>query len=284
MDIKWLKTFVIAAKYENFRQASEELFLTQPAITKHIQRLEQLLHVKLFERDGKNIFLSSAGHSFLPFAKEFLKKYEQGLGEFESWKQGYNRKLTIATAPQIASSFLPPIVRRFVEGFPKIEIIINVVSSYEVGVEVSTGKADIGLSRITPIQANIHCEKIHEDNVVLVAPFGAIEHEEEVLKKYRVMTHNHPEYWDELLRDIKNNYPFVRTMNVNQMEITKRFIEHGLGVSYLPYSIVKQEIDINKFIAVKNDKINQLTSSTFVVTKVQTDEVINFYQVLKEAF
>ena len=43
MDIKWMKTFIVAAKYENFRKASEELFLTQPAITKHIKRLEENL-------------------------------------------------------------------------------------------------------------------------------------------------------------------------------------------------------------------------------------------------
>ena len=57
MDIKWLKTFVTAAKYENFRKASEELFLTQPAVTKHIKRLEDHLHINLFERKGKISFL-----------------------------------------------------------------------------------------------------------------------------------------------------------------------------------------------------------------------------------
>jgi LysR family transcriptional regulator, repressor for citA len=39
MDIRWLRTFIITVKYENFRKASEELFLTQPAITKYIKRL-----------------------------------------------------------------------------------------------------------------------------------------------------------------------------------------------------------------------------------------------------
>lgn len=56
MEIKWLKTFVVAAKYENLRKASEELYVTQPAVTKHIKRLENELHVELFERKGRALF------------------------------------------------------------------------------------------------------------------------------------------------------------------------------------------------------------------------------------
>ena len=64
-----MKTFIVAAKYENFRKASEELFLTQPAITKHIKRLEEHLNIQLFGRNGKAIALTSAGYHFLPHAK-----------------------------------------------------------------------------------------------------------------------------------------------------------------------------------------------------------------------
>ncbi len=112
-DIKWIKTFIVAAKYQNFRKTPAELFLTQPAITKHIRRLEETLHIQLFERVGNKITFTSAGHHFLPFAREMITKYEQGLDDFESWKQGYKRKLMIAAAPQTASSFLPLVLRNF---------------------------------------------------------------------------------------------------------------------------------------------------------------------------
>lgn len=69
VDIKWLKTFVVAAGFENFRKASEELYLTQPAISKHIKRLEEHLQIDLFERSGKKVILTDAGHHFLPFCR-----------------------------------------------------------------------------------------------------------------------------------------------------------------------------------------------------------------------
>ena len=209
MDIKWMKTFIVAAKYENFRKASEELFLTQPAITKHIKRLEEHLNIQLFERNGKSITLTSAGYHFLPHAKEILMKYETGLDEFESWKQGYKRKLIIATAPQIASSILPSILRDFMDQNPDIDVLINVLKSYVIGDEISVGKADLGLTRMKPIQTNIDCQIVHQEPVFLVGPTMDKDKdtdkydEETILQRYRLITHNHPDYWDLLLNDIK---------------------------------------------------------------------------------
>lgn len=283
MDIKWLKTFTVAAKYENFRQASEELFLTQPAITKHIKRLEENLNIRLFNRMGKNVSLSPAGYKFLPFALEMIEQYEKRLEEFEAWKQGYNRKLMIATAPQIASSILPSILRKFIDENPDIEVIINVIKSYDIGEEISSGKADLGLTRIWPVQTNVNTEMVHKEPVILVGPQkSTLLNEEWVLHKYRLLTHNHPEYWDGLLTDIKRHYPTIRTMTVNQVEITKRFIEEGLGVSFLPLTMVKDEINNNKMVQISPDKINLPTSSTYVVTKVETNEVVAFIKFFKD--
>ena len=287
MDIKWLKTFMVAAKYENFRKTSEELFLTQPAITKHIKRLEDHLGIQLFERVGNKVSLTSAGHHFLSFAKELISKYEQGINDFESWKQGYKRKLKIATAPQIASSFLPSILRNFIDRNPDIEVIINVLQSYDIGEEISAGRAELGLTRLLPIQTNIKSDIVHEEPVVLVGPneckvINPLD-EKSILQNYRLITHNHPDYWDHLLNNLKRYYPTIRTMKVNQIEVTKRFIEAGLGVSYLPFTVIKDEIAMNKLLEIKPDKIIAPTSSTYVLTKVETDEVSIFIKFLKNA-
>ncbi|MEH6941344.1 LysR family transcriptional regulator [Bacillus sp. JJ722] len=287
MDMKWLKTFIVAAKYENFRKASEELFLTQPAVTKHIQRLENELHIELFERVGKAISLTPAGHKFLASAKEITDKYEKAMEEFDGWRQGYNRKLTIAVAPQIAASILPSFLRSFMDHYPDIEVIINVVNSFEIGESVSLGKADIGLTRMKPIQTNVSYQTIHRDPVIMVAPNTLeIEHyiEEEMLKQYRLLTNNHPAYWDELLLEINRVYPFVRTLPVTQMEITKQFIEKGLGVSYLPLSMVHEELNSKKMIEVKHHHITLPISYTYVVTKVKTPEVKQFVEALTGIF
>lgn len=286
MDIKWLKTFIIASMYENFRQTSEELFLTQPAVTKQIKRLEEHLNIQLFERIGKKVVLTPAGHRFLPYAREIISKYEQGVNDFESWKQGYDRKLVIAVAPQIASSILPSILREFMDENPTIEVFINVLKSYEIGEEVSAGNSDVGLTKVLPVQTNIKSQIVHEESVILVAPHECKESyidEQSILHKYRLITDNHPDYWDYLLNVIKRHYPTVRTMRVDQVEVTKRFIEEGLGVSYLPATVVKDEMKRNKLIEIKPSNIILPTSSTYVLTKVETDEVTIFINFFKKA-
>ncbi len=287
MDIKWLKTFILAAKYENLRKASEDLFLTQPALSKHIKSLESHLNTKLFDRVGKNISLTPAGLKFLSYATEILDKYDKGMEEFESWKQGFNRKLTIAVAPQIASSVLPGILRGFIDEHPDIEVIINIVNSFNIGEQIRLGKADIGISRMEPIQKDLSYKVIHRDPVILVAPKDQYEHfpvEVEILKQYRVLTNNHPTYWSNLLTEIKRYYPSIRTMPVTQIEISKRFIEKGLGVSYLPLSMVREELKHQKMVEVKQDKILSPTSFTYVVTKIETPEVKLFISFLTKAF
>ncbi|SER57808.1 LysR family transcriptional regulator, repressor for citA [Gracilibacillus ureilyticus] len=283
MDMKWIKTFVVAAKYENFRKSSEELFLSQPAVTKHVKRLEEHLHSDLFDRTGKIVKLTAAGKQFLPYAKELLAAYEKGITNFESWKQGYSRKLIIAAAPQIASSFLPELLSKFMNIHPDIEVLVNVKSSFEIGEEIYRGDADIGLSRIEPLQNELMMQIIQNEPVILVGPAKRQLTEAEALNNYRLITHNHPEYWDTLLIDIKRYFPGLQTMVVNQMEVTKRFIESGLGVSYLPVSIVRNEMEQNKLLEIKSKIITPPISRTYILTKIETSEAKEFISFLRKS-
>lgn len=285
MEVKWLKTFLVAAKYENFRKASEELFLTQPAVTKHIQRLEQYVHIDLFHRVGKQVTLTAAGYKFQSTAEKILAAYEQEMEQFESWLQGYQQKVTIAVAPQIASSILPSFLRLFIDDHQDIEVNIRVVNSYEIGETVRIGKADIGLTRMVPVQAEIQCTMVHQDPVIMIAPYSSEEmNEKELLKKYRLLVDNHPTYWNALLSEIKHSYPYVRTLPVTQMEITKRFIEQKLGVSYIPSSMVQDEIKNKTLMEIKDTQLQLPFSNTYIVNKVKTPEVQVFVNALQGWF
>lgn len=284
MNIKWLKTFIVTAQHENFRKASEILFLTQPAVSKHIQRLEDYLQCSLFSRKGKQVLLNAEGHRFLPIAQKILKEYEIGLHHFEAWQCGYTKQLSIAVAPQIASSILPAILKDFMIKESKIEILIDVVNSYEVVQKIVEGKADIGLTCTYPSQSNLKSEIVLEEPVVLVAPYDTqIEHEKNLFEQYRLITHNHPVYWDDLLLEIMHVYPMIKTLKVNQIEVSKKFIEKGLGVSYLPYSMVEKEIAEHLLKVIPPAEIETPISHTYLVTKISTSEMETFINFFKDA-
>ncbi|OMP68397.1 LysR family transcriptional regulator [Domibacillus epiphyticus] len=276
MDIKWLQTFIKAAELENFRMASEELYVTQPAVTKHIQRLEDYLNIQLFERIGKSIKLTPAGHKFLPLAKEITASFERNMNAFDLWKQGYNKKLNIACAPQIASSFLPDLLSQFISTYPHIEVDIDILKSYEIAEKVSTGAVDLGLARMPSVHTNVMCSTIHEESVVLAGPITDTAEESSLLTKYRVFTNNHPGYWKALLKELKGSNPYIKTMAVSQIEVTKRFIETGLGISYLPESMVKEEIAAKKLKIYPSSIAASLRSVTYLIEKIETEETMLF--------
>jgi len=280
MDIQWLKTFVSTAQHENFRRAAEQLFLSQPTVTMHIKRLEETLAISLFERRGRNVYLSNAGRRFLPFAQTMIDNFEMGVQDLESWRQGYKSKITIAVSPLIAASTLPSIVRKFLKAHPNIEVSIEVKESVEIGEAVSHGYADIGLSRMKASQKNVMTRKLREDPVILVVPHDGIESEsgppimlETLLQNHMILTYNHPEYWDKLLNEIQMKYPRTRTMTVSQVYITKRFIEEGLGISFLPRSTVMRELIEGRVLEVYTDEIKMPTASTYMIHQSETEEV-----------
>ncbi|MCR8643127.1 LysR family transcriptional regulator [Paenibacillus sp. N1-5-1-14] len=285
MDIQWLRTFVSTAQHENFRKAAEQLYLAQPTVTMHIKHLEELLGISLFERRGRNVHLSQAGRRFLPYAEGMIHTLETGVHDLESWRQGYRKKIRIAVSPLVAASTLPPIVSRFLAEHTDIEVAIEVMESLEIGEAVIRGSADIGLTRMRPPQVGLHTQKLKEDPVLLIVPHDGSDFEtaphmdlEAILQNHLILTHNHPEYWDTLLNVIRIKYPRIRTMKVSQVYITKRFIEEGLGISFLPRSTVIRELMEGRVLEVNPDDLVLPVASTYLVHRNETEEIEQFMQ------
>jgi len=291
MDISWIKTFTVTAQYENFRRAAEKLYLAQPTVTMHMKHLEELLGVMLFERKGRSVYLTEAGRRFLPYAQQMLDNFESGIHNLESWRQGYRRKVTIAVSPLIAASMLPLIVRQFLVSYPDIEIVIDVMESIDISGAVFRGHADIGLSRMPSVQPGLLQRKLNEDPIILIAPHDGGDPEssppldlEHLLQTYLILTHNHPEYWDVLLHDIRTKYPRIRTMKVSQVHVTKRFIEEGLGISFLPRSTVVREVLEGRVLEVHTNELELPVASTYMIHQSDKEEVHAFMRFIQDFY
>jgi len=291
MDVQWLRTFVVTAQFENFRKAAEKLYLAQPTVTMHIKHLEELLGILLFERKGRNVYLTEAGRRFLPYAQQMLDSLESGINDLESWRQGYKRKVTIAVSPLVAVSMLPIIVRKFLAAYPDIEIVIDVMESVDISGAVVRGHADIGLTRMRVMQSGLHQLKLTDDPVILVIPHDGGDAEssppfdlEQLLQSHLILTHNHPEYWDDILHDIRMKYPRIRTMKVSQVHVTKRFIEEGLGISFLPRSTVIREILEGRVLEVHTDELKMPVASTYMIHQSDKEEVHAFMRFIQDFY
>ncbi|MEK4486406.1 LysR family transcriptional regulator [Psychrobacillus sp. FSL H8-0484] len=274
MEYQWLKTFCIAAETLNFRKASEKLVMSQPSVTVHIRLLEEHLGTTLFDRQNNRVSLSDAGRFFLPEAQQIVNSIENSVNKVFAFTQGYRRNWTIAISPLMAETILPHFLRSFMKLHPDLEINIRVEESYMIEELVEAGEVNIGISALDAKQKNIESISIYEDPILFVMPVDGYDEEsgppidvKEILQRNYLFTHHHPVFWDDLLFKLHKQVVGLRTMKVTQAHITKRFIQDGLGVSFLPHSIVRRELIEGKIMQPHFDLFELPSVSTFIIVK-----------------
>lgn len=274
MELAWLKTFVDAAETLNFRKTSERLLMSQPTVTVHIKLLEEHLGVPLFKREKNRVVLSEAGRLFKPQAEKVLMQLGNSIEELHAFAQGYRQKWTLAISPLMAETVLPFLLKSFTKDHPDIELVIRVEESEYIEDLVETGQVSAGLSALPSIRRSIVHETVYNDPLLFILPRDAYDDEagppvsaETALQSAFLFTHHHPVYWDELLLKLRRKVPGIRTMKVTQAHIAKRFIQEGLGVSFLPKSMVRRELIEGRLMDVHFDLFPLPEVSTYFLVK-----------------
>ena len=140
-----LKVFQSVAKNLSFTKASQELFVSQPAITKHIQELETYYQVRLFERQGSKISLTVAGELLLKHSEKILEDYKRLEYEMHLLHNEYIGELKLGASTTIAQYVLPPLLANFIAKFPKV--ILSLLNGNSRGIEAALQehRIDLGL-------------------------------------------------------------------------------------------------------------------------------------------
>ena len=108
-----LKVFLSVANHLSFTKASQELFISQPAISKHIQELESDFETRLFERRGNSIALTASGELLIKHAEELMEQYQHLEYAMHLLHGDYVGELKLGASTTIAQYVLPPILARF---------------------------------------------------------------------------------------------------------------------------------------------------------------------------
>lgn len=170
MDFKELESFVMIAKVKSFSKAAEKLFLTQPALSNHISKLEKELDITLFERNNKKTELTLAGQQFYISALEILNQREHALLSLEKYQGKIDGMLQIATSSVPGQYILPDILTGFHEIYPDVTYNLHYLSSGDVISLLLSGDLDFGFIGAEPDNRNIIYEKVADDELVVIAP------------------------------------------------------------------------------------------------------------------
>ena len=164
-----LQVFHAVAKRLNFTKAAEELFITQPAVTKHIHEIENHFKVKLFERNGTKIKLTPAGETLLQYTGELFTVYRNLEFELNTFTQRHTGKLRIGASTTVAQYVLPPVLAAFHKKFKDIKVILSINNTEQVEQALQNKNIDLGIIEGQSKNNLFKYTEFVKDELVLVA-------------------------------------------------------------------------------------------------------------------
>ena len=167
-----LQVFHTVAKRLNFTKAAEELFITQPAVTKHIQEIESHFKTKLFERNGTKINLTKAGDTLLQYTEQIFSVYRNLEFEMNAFSHQRTGKLRIGASTTVAQYVLPPILAAFHKKFTDVKVTLTISNTGQVEQDLQDKKIDLGVVEGQAKNALFKYTDFIKDELVLVANYN----------------------------------------------------------------------------------------------------------------
>ncbi|PAL30634.1 LysR family transcriptional regulator [Escherichia coli] len=243
MDNKLLKSFIILAQSRSYREAAEKLFISQPALTRQINLLEQELNLSLFERDNHGTKLSTEGEMLYRNALVLDEQINHFICVAKKIRTGKTGNLNIGYTSSFLNIF-PDIINTFKRQYPNINIKLTEMSSAQQEQELIKGRIDFGFMQksennslsFIPLGNDYLCVVAHPDirnrkmnidelldtnNLILLS-------EDSNPELYHIVS-------DYLRKRNLNGKPAQHLTNVYSV---LALVGSGMGISILPYSII----------------------------------------------
>lgn len=168
-----LKVFQSVARNLSFTKASQELFISQPAITKHIQELESTYQTRLFDRQGGKISLTESGQLLLEHCERILEEYRKLEYEMHLLHNQYTGELRLGASTTIAQYVLPPMLGTFISKFPQVELSLLNGNTREMEAALQEHRIDLALVEGVTRLPNLRYTPFLEDELVVVVRTGS---------------------------------------------------------------------------------------------------------------
>ena len=254
MDWDKLKIFHAVAEAGNFTKATYALNLSQSAISRQIQSLEQELKTQLFERHARGLSLTENGEYLYKTAREVISKLKDVESTLMDKKDKPSGKLTVTTVVSFGTTWLTPRIQEFMKLNPEIEIEL-IFDDKEL--DLSTRQADIGLWMRRPKQLNYIQKKLIDINYHICGSAKYLEQKGHPKNLQELNKHNFISYgkgapspvfnpdWA-LKLGMKDNKKRKPVMKVNSIYGLLLAVQSGVGLAALPDYITKSVPNIIK--------------------------------------
>lgn len=293
MEIRNIISFLKVNELSSFSKAAEELGYTQSNISAHINQLEKELKHPLFERFGKNIYLTEYGRTFLPHAYDIIESIEQAkLSICDDLST--TKELRIGILESLCITYMPDLVVSFHKIFPNINVIIKIGTFYELSQMLNNNQIDLLWTFDNQISSDMWTKALeHEEEICIIA---APTHSSITKQKLDIsslenanfiFTEQNCSYRNAFEKILKaNNISYNIFMEIGNTEIIKKFVNAGLCLSILPRFAI--EADVKKknlqVLSVKNVSLSMYSQIFYHKNKHLTPGMLEFLDLLKKYF
>ncbi|NYS61256.1 LysR family transcriptional regulator [Vreelandella salicampi] len=251
MDTQSLQAFLAVAETQSFSRAAEQLHLTQPAVSKRIATLEDLLGTRLFDRIGRRIALTEAGSVLLPQARQILFTVEDSRRALANLSGHVGGRLTLATSHHIGLHRLPPVLKQYTQRHPEVDLDLHFLDSEFAYQGVRDGSLEMAVVTLAPHPVEqLHVVELWRDRLCFVcaADHPLANHRRALslaaLCDYNCVMPGAKTFTGSLIaqRFDEAGLQLPVSMATNYLETLKMMCSVGLGWSLLPEKMIDRDL------------------------------------------
>ena len=282
IDFELYRVFYTVANNGNITKASEELNISQPAISKSIKNLEEQLGGNLFVRTKRGVILTEEGKEFYSYIKqaiEYINNAENKFTELVNLEIGC---IKIGVSATLTKEFLLPYLEKFHKMYPKIDIQIITNISSELLPKLRNGLIDIVILNLARENYGndidiIKCKKINDCFVVNKNYLDLVNKDLSIkdLNKYPLILQAKGSNTREFLDNFASSYDIVLKPNMElaSYSLVLEFAKIGLGIGYATKEYIKDAIKNKELYELK---IKEIIPSRYIGIALSKNHVPNF--------
>jgi DNA-binding transcriptional LysR family regulator len=249
MELDQLRLLVDLVRTGSFTKVAEQNYITQPAVSSRIRKLEDELGTKLVERTTRKVIVTEEGRIFFNYAKEILRQIDEVKTLLVERQDRTVGAVRLATIHSIGLHELPAYLKLFINRYPQVNIHIEYQSAENVYHMVAEGEADLGIVAYPEARPNLVIVPFFQDELVVICNEKHSFADRETVRlqdlnecSFIAFAQGIPtrRAIDAVLR--RHGIRINIRMQCDNIEILKKMVEVGLGASIVPAFSVQQEV------------------------------------------
>jgi len=289
MTLRHMKIFVAVCKYNSITKAAQSLYLAQPAVSCAIRDMEEYYGVMLFDRISKKLYLTEEGKKMLEYSLHIVGLFDEMENEIKNIDN--IGKIRVGASMTVGEKYMPQLIRLFIDKYPHIEVTVCVNRSDLIEDKLYGNELDFGI-----IEGIVHSDKLiskeitTDEMVVICSPQNPILNEgivtPERIMKEKFLLRDEKSAARELVNSALELYGFS-IKPIWESSITQPLVNaviQNLGISILPFALVKEYIDDKKicFVPVEGLDLKRKYNLIYHKNKYLTQTALDFIEMSKE--